>query len=230
MGFLAEDTDHGTRELREIMKGVSFCLAIGSKVHMAVAGHRSDQVFLPVLENAVKAQKLRSTLGVFEKSKFLFNLPGQLMESINAVRVVSAALMVPTDLQGKYDQALRDYKKGTFLNSSKSGQLLPGLAANTPEQREAQKRIFDKVWSSVERIMGDMRTKLDSDLRDPSRTVEEQEKTIEILIELAGDDEPAWVYLDSQHAHIVDSMKGIYNKAQEKCRGEREDLSVRTGC
>lgn len=51
----------------------------------AVAAHRSDQVFLPVLENAVKAAKLRSTLGVFEKSKFLFNLPGQLMENINAV-------------------------------------------------------------------------------------------------------------------------------------------------
>jgi hypothetical protein len=50
-----------------------------------VAAHRSDQVFLPVLENAVKAQKVRSTLGVFEKSKFLFNLPGQLMESIQAV-------------------------------------------------------------------------------------------------------------------------------------------------
>jgi hypothetical protein len=50
-----------------------------------VAGHRADQVFLPVLENAVKAQKLRSTLGVFEKSKFLFNLPGQLMDSINVV-------------------------------------------------------------------------------------------------------------------------------------------------
>ena len=120
--------------------------------------------------------------------------------------------------QGKYDQALRDYKKGTFLNSSKSGQLLPGLAANTPEQRESQKRIFDKVWSSVERIMGDMRTRMDASLRDPSRTVEEQEKTIEILIELAGDDEPAWVYLDSQHAHIVDGLKGIYNKAQDKCK------------
>ena len=56
----------------------------------AVTAHRADQVFLPVLENAVKAQKLRSTLGVFEKSKFLFNLPGQLMESINAVRLVIA--------------------------------------------------------------------------------------------------------------------------------------------
>ncbi|RYF49156.1 MAG: hypothetical protein EOO39_45960 [Cytophagaceae bacterium] len=57
---------------------------------MAVAGHRADQVFLPVLENAVKAQKLRSTLGVFEKSKFLFNLPGQLMDSINVVSFLSS--------------------------------------------------------------------------------------------------------------------------------------------
>jgi exocyst complex component 2 len=69
--------------------------------------------------------------------------------------------------------------------------------------------------------MSDMRTKLDANLRDPSRPVEEQEKTIEILIELAGDDEPAWIYLESQHAHIVDTMRGIYNKAQEKCRGEQ---------
>jgi exocyst complex component 2 len=57
-----------------------------------VTGHRADQVFLPVLENAVKAQKLRSTLGVFEKSKFLFNLPGQLMDSIAAVRSLLLSL------------------------------------------------------------------------------------------------------------------------------------------
>ena len=46
---------------------------------------KADQVFLPVLENASKAQKLRSTLGVFERSKFFFNLPGTLLESIEAV-------------------------------------------------------------------------------------------------------------------------------------------------
>ena len=91
VGFLADDTDHGTRELREIFKGEF--LLIRPRVNQSklspVTGHRADQVFLPVLENAVKAQKLRSTLGVFEKSKFLFNLPGQLMESINAVRTIS---------------------------------------------------------------------------------------------------------------------------------------------
>ena len=42
-------------------------------------------MFLPVLENSSKAQKLRTTLGVFERSKFFFNLPGFLVESIEAV-------------------------------------------------------------------------------------------------------------------------------------------------
>ena len=49
-----------------------------------VSATKADQVFLPVLENASKAQKLRSTLGVFERSKFFFNLPGTLLESIEA--------------------------------------------------------------------------------------------------------------------------------------------------
>ncbi|WVR08462.1 hypothetical protein IAU60_005517 [Kwoniella sp. DSM 27419] len=183
-GFLSGDTDHGTRELREIFK---------------VAGHRADQVFLPVLENAVKASKLRSTLGVVEKSKFLFNLPSQLVESINA---------------GKYDQALRDYKKGSFLQSSRSGQLIPGVNAS----KEQQKRIFDKVWSSVETIMGDMRDRLDAGLKDPNRAVDEQERTIEILIELDQSDEPAWAYLEYQHKHILSNMRSVYAKSQEKIK------------
>lgn len=53
---------------------------------------KADQVFLPVLENASKAQKLRTTLGVFERSKFFFNLPGFLVESIEAVNVYSIQL------------------------------------------------------------------------------------------------------------------------------------------
>lgn len=129
-----------------------------------VAAHRADQVFLPVLENAVKASKLRSTLGVFEKSKFLFNLPGQLLESINA---------------GKYEQALRDYKKGLFLHPAHGNASMPGMPGTTPDQIARQRRVFDKVWDSVESVMRDMRNRLDGMLKDPSRSPEEQEKTLE---------------------------------------------------
>jgi len=46
---------------------------------------KAGQIFLPVLENASKAQNLRVTLGIFEKSKFFFNLPTFIIESIEAV-------------------------------------------------------------------------------------------------------------------------------------------------
>lgn len=42
-----------------------------------------------------------------------------------------------------------------------------------------QKRILEKVWSNVEKVMAEMKSLLLSKLQEPSRSVEEQEKTIE---------------------------------------------------
>jgi len=49
----------------------------------------------------------------------------------------------------------------------------------TASQKEQQRRIIDKVWGMVEKIVGEMRGTLMGLLRDPRRSVEEQEKTIE---------------------------------------------------
>lgn len=78
---------------------------------------------------------------------------------------------------------MRDYKKGKFMLESRPGQLLPigsqkeGEGAVLAERQ--QKRILEKVWSTVEKAMGEMRALLLSQLQDPGRPVEEQEKTIE---------------------------------------------------
>jgi exocyst complex component 2 len=79
---------------------------------------------------------------------------------------------------------MRDYKKGKFLLESRPGQLLPigtkdGQASAAEEQQ--QKRILDRVWDSVEKAMTEMKNMLQSQLQDPSRSVEEQEKTIECV-------------------------------------------------
>ncbi|TEB31864.1 hypothetical protein FA13DRAFT_1754665 [Coprinellus micaceus] len=164
------------------------------------AAQKANQVFLPVLENASKAQKLRTTLGVFERSKFFFNLPSFIIESIEA---------------GRYEVAMRDYKKGKYLLENRPGQLLPigalkdGAATQAAEQQ--QKRVLDKVWASVERAMGEMRNVLVSQLQDSTRSVEEQEKTLEILLELQSTDEPVWTYFDSHHKHIIDEMNNAYS-------------------
>jgi exocyst complex component 2 len=79
---------------------------------------------------------------------------------------------------------MRDYKKGKFMLESRPEQLLP--VGNTPGKDsvipEQQKRILDKVWSTVEKVMVEMRNLLLVQLQDPSRAVDEHEKTIEYVI------------------------------------------------
>ena len=75
---------------------------------------------------------------------------------------------------------MRDYKKGKFLLESRPGQLLPvGSTKDGAATGQQQKRILDKVWSTVERVMGELRNQLQAKLQESSRSVEEQEKTLE---------------------------------------------------
>ena len=148
------------------------------------ASEIAPNVFLPVLENAYKAQKLRTTLGVFDRSKFFFNLPGFIVESIEAVCIHPTDPLVANVPQGRYEVAMRDYKKGKHRMETRPGQLLPINTSNKDKQAAAaaeqqQKRILEKVWASVEKAMAAMRTALISQLQDSSRSVEEQEKTLE---------------------------------------------------
>lgn len=193
-GILASQTDYASKPLRD---------------HLKQAAQKANQVFLPVLENASRAQKLRTTLGVFERSKFFFNLPSFIIESVEA---------------GRYDVAMRDYKKGKYMLESRSSQLLPvgiskdSAASSAAEQQ--QKRVLEKVWVSVEKAMGEMRNVLNTQLQDSSRSLEEQEKTLEILLELQGNDEPLWTYFDSQHKQIMEQMNKAYQNAKLTVQAE----------
>ncbi|KAI0777231.1 exocyst complex component Sec5-domain-containing protein [Trametes elegans] len=186
-GILAEQTDFASKPLKD---------------HLKAAAQKADQVFLPVLENAMKAQKLRTTLGVFDRSKFFFNLPSSLVACIEA---------------GRYEAAMRDYKKGKLLLETRPNQLLPigttkeGQSSGSAQQQ--QKRILDKVWATVEKVMAQMRNELLAKLQEPTRSVEEQEKTIEILYEFNTSDDPAWTYFDAQHQHIMQNMREAYASA-----------------
>ena len=50
---------------------------------------------------------------------------------------------------------------------------------DTLELEAQQKRIFDKVWNSVEKVMGAMREDLLTKLKEVGRPVEEQEAILE---------------------------------------------------
>ena len=87
-GILAPESDYASRPLRDHLKRKEIYIYIRWLFHLisfSDGAQKANQVFLPVLENASKAQKLRTTLGVFERSKFFFNLPSFIIESIEAV-------------------------------------------------------------------------------------------------------------------------------------------------
>ncbi|KAL4245502.1 Exocyst complex component SEC5, partial [Abortiporus biennis] len=200
-GLLAPQAEFGSVPLRDYLKS---------------AAQKADVVFLPVLENSLKAQKLRTTLSVFERSRFFFNLPGSLVESLEA---------------GRYEAAMRDYKKGKFL-LARPGQIIPigstkdGQGSLSAEQQ--QKRILDKVWSTVERVMGEMRSDLLAKLQDPHRSVDEQEKTLDILMELNPQDEPVWAYFDAQHQAMMDQMRDTYNTSLNLVKSAHEKAPADT--
>ncbi|PPR03648.1 hypothetical protein CVT24_007762 [Panaeolus cyanescens] len=204
-GLISPESEYGSKPLRDHLKR-KFLLRIllSELTQPAVEGvQKSNQIFLPVLENASKAQKLRTTLSIFDRSKFFFNLPSFIMESIDA---------------GRYELALRDYKKGKYLLENRPSQLLPignvkeGAASKTAQDQ--QKRVLNKVWSSVEKAMGEMRKVLVAQLQDPKRTVEEQEKTLETLLELQSSEEPIWSYFDSHHGHIMSKMNTAHQTSE----------------
>ena len=76
---------------------------------------------------------------------------------------------------------------------NRPGQLLP-ISVNSKDsssassaattvvvtvEQQQQQRILEKVWKNIEKAMGEMKNVLVAQLQDASRTVEEQEKTLE---------------------------------------------------
>ncbi|KJA16670.1 hypothetical protein HYPSUDRAFT_71229 [Hypholoma sublateritium FD-334 SS-4] len=191
---LSLERDHATRPLFD---------------HLRSGAQKGNQIFLPVLETSANAERLRTTFTVFERSKFFFNLPSFIMESIAT---------------GHYELALRDYKKGKYILQNRPGQLLPisqgpaaaASATTRIRAQEQQARVLDKVWRTVERAMVELKQVLVAQLMDTGRTSEEQDKALETLMEIPADEDPLWIYFDYHHASIMNALTIAERKATQE--------------
>ncbi|KAI9492453.1 exocyst complex component Sec5-domain-containing protein [Zychaea mexicana] len=179
------------------------------------ANARADQIYGPIVERRQKVEKVRSTLTVLQRYKFFFNLPSSLLESIK---------------QHKYETAIRDYKKGKFLyndlqksNNIQDDDDLDGqeLKLDGANISELHRKVFEKVWTEVNKIVVELRGVLLKMLADPWRSMEEQEKTINFLFDLDTTEDPAWFYLDSQYQWIVGLLKKTYETNAKKLAAHR---------
>jgi hypothetical protein len=160
----------------------------------------ADGLYGPVLERRLKATKIRLTLSVLEQWKFFFNLSSSLSEMVR---------------RGRYDAAVRDYKKGKSLMISSFG------SEDQKEKNEKDKdqlnllpksyqNVFEKLWAEVERVVSDFREELFRSLSIMSNPIETQEKIIGYLIELDAKRDPVWCYLDTQYNWVLDNLVQVY--------------------
>ncbi|KAJ3300604.1 hypothetical protein HK104_009261 [Borealophlyctis nickersoniae] len=174
-------------------------------------GTDAATLYAPMLERRRKAEKIRITLGVLEQWKFFFNLPSVLQDLVQ---------------KGKYDAAVRDYKKGRYLMQSSFEQSespsSPVNLATSPTPREIRdkekdsllpqhhRKVFEKVWIEVENIVERLRQDLFRLLGDPWTPLDVQERNILHLIELDAETDPVWFYLESQYKWILTQLTDAY--------------------
>ncbi|KAG0082920.1 hypothetical protein BGZ93_002132 [Podila epicladia] len=197
---LNEAQDYGTHRLNTILRE---------------SYGKAHEVINPVLERREKIEKLRSTVGLLEPYRLFFNLPNTLQESIK---------------QGKYQLAARDYNKGKVLLAqafpNNSGSDTASTASGST-LIETKRRVFDRVWSEVERIVARLRTDLESQLEEPWRGMEEHERNIKLLFELDTTTDPVWHCLSSQYRWIKKIMIESYDEQAlivEEFRKSEEEI------
>ncbi|KAK9768810.1 Exocyst complex component S5 [Basidiobolus ranarum] len=193
---LNEKEEYGTKVTRQCLEETT------DKAHEA---------FGPIMQRIQKGLKIRSTLTAIDRYRLLFNLPCNLLESIE---------------EKKFEVAVYDYKKGkvamqSFTNAVFDPENQEHAATDKATDAVAEfedasiKRLLDKVWKEVEDIVMHLRTNLFKQLGDTSVPMEVQEKNIIYLLELDSKIDPVWFYLESQFKFIVQSLNTTF---EEECR------------
>nr|KAJ3423083.1 hypothetical protein HK105_003316 [Polyrhizophydium stewartii] len=176
----------------------------------------ANKLYGPVLGRRSNGDKIRIALSILEGWKFFFNLPSSLTDQIK---------------KGKYDGAVRDFKKGKYLMQSsftdESGSaketrqdMRSGKDAAAGLLPKTHKAVFDKVWAEVDKIVGQLRDELFSKLGDPSQSVEAQEKLIGYLVDLDADKNPVRCFLERQYMWLVDQLPNATASATQSKRAD----------
>ncbi|KAJ1937704.1 Exocyst complex component S5, partial [Linderina pennispora] len=169
---------------------------------------KADEIYNPIIDRRARAEKIRATLSVVERYKFYFNLPFSLIEYTR---------------KGKFDIAVREYKKGRqLLQAVTSGNIgssaAEGAIAEGGESgATGLSRIFQHVWKEVQESVVELRNALFRHLSQAWRAYGEQETVIRHLLEIdPGDTDPVAFFLEHQHKWIVGQMHDVVQSFRQR--------------
>lgn len=259
-GPLAAGNDYGVQTMRETLKCASCPLASTLAFRLTsvstAASSRAETIFQPIVDARTKAERLKSTLGVFERSKFFFNLPTILGEAVEEVhRLLSQPFTHASD-ELPSTVSLRGRAAGV-QEGPVHPRLSPCAAPRSPRPDDAatataaEAHLRQGVGTGREdhwRLEGDTREAVEGHEARAGRGREDDRVRLfsfvdrqrgpysqtfylprRILLELDPSDDPAWIFFDTQHRHILQLLRTSAEASMSRIRvamdqyGEAED-------
>ncbi|KAJ2996632.1 hypothetical protein HDV02_006330 [Globomyces sp. JEL0801] len=176
------------------------------------------RLYGPILERRLKADRIRITLSILEQWKFFFNLARSLSDMVRA---------------GRFDAAVRDYKKGKNLMESSFEKDDSNITSDFKKPAHEPstllpknyRNVFEQLWQEVEIVVAKFRDELFKSLSVVSTPIETQEKIIGYLVDLDAKQDPIWCYLETQYNYVVENMFEVYIKYLTDMRDVIDDLN-----
>ncbi|KAK9464964.1 exocyst complex component Sec5-domain-containing protein [Lipomyces arxii] len=149
---------------------------------------KAAQIMMPIMDNKIKGDRLKATLTLIDKHRYLFDLPATLAENIN---------------RGDNDALIRDYRRGRSL--TEEIRTLPHLS-DLSDHLVQQRRVIERIWEEVEVVVDDYKNEIWKQLIN-TRADDNYQLYFSILLELGVEDNPIWVWLESQVNKLNERMK-----------------------
>jgi hypothetical protein len=113
--------------------------------------------------------------------------------------------------QTKYDQIVKDYKKGK--------QLLKNVQQEDSNQNILY-LLMSKIWTKIEVNVEKVQQNLFIKLDDPWMEIESQAKYIELLLQLDSKKDPLLYYIHNQHIWLTDFVRKAFSEHTTAVKGK----------
>ena len=120
-------------------------------------------MYNPVLDSRAKAERLRATLIILGRHKEYFNLPSMIANDIKTVLLSGNYSPL---IQGDSTALLVSYNRAQALHAEYTGSTPLTSAPPSATTALANRRVFDKVWEEVQRLVAGYRFTLTRKLKE----------------------------------------------------------------
>jgi len=154
-------------------------------------------IYAPLLTRKREIDRIRKSLEVLKKFRFVFSLPASIRKHIRS---------------RAYDKVIRDFQKANAIIVQKNS------------ERENESQVLDMVLQEVQQVVADFRKELFKKLENNRLPLQDQLATIGYLYELDCSPDPAWFYLKKQEETLCSQFDACGTEFRSKMSKKDAEL------